>query len=53
LREGIFMKILVTGGAGYIGSITSAELVRAGHEVIIIDNLYQVISGCSTRGNLH
>jgi UDP-glucose 4-epimerase len=35
------MKILVTGGAGYIGSITSAELVRAGHEVIVIDNLYQ------------
>lgn len=35
------MKVLVTGGAGYIGSITSAELVRAGHEVIVVDNLYQ------------
>ena len=35
------MKILVTGGAGYIGSITSAELARAGHEVIVVDNLYQ------------
>ncbi len=35
------MKVLVTGGAGYIGSNTSAELVRAGHEVIVVDNLYQ------------
>lgn len=35
------MKILVTGGAGYIGSITAAELVRAGHDVIVFDNLYQ------------
>jgi UDP-glucose 4-epimerase len=35
------MKILVTGGAGYIGSITTAELIKAGHEVVVIDNLYQ------------
>jgi UDP-glucose 4-epimerase len=35
------MKILVTGGAGYIGSITSAELIEAGHEVVVLDNLYQ------------
>lgn len=35
------MKILVTGGAGYIGSIASAELLRAGHEVVVFDNLYQ------------
>lgn len=35
------MKILVTGGAGYIGSITTAELIRAGHSVIVFDNLYQ------------
>ncbi len=35
------MKVLVTGGAGYIGSITSAELLAAGHEVIVLDNLYQ------------
>lgn len=32
------MKILVTGGAGYIGSHTSVELLQAGHEVIIFDN---------------
>lgn len=32
-------KILVTGGAGYIGSHTSIELINAGHEVAIIDDL--------------
>lgn len=35
------MKILVTGGAGYIGSITTAELIAAGHQAIVFDNLYQ------------
>lgn len=35
------MKVLVTGGAGYIGSITAAELVQAGHDVVVFDNLYQ------------
>ena len=33
------MKILVTGGAGYIGSHTCIELVKAGYEVVVIDNL--------------
>lgn len=33
------MPILVTGGAGYIGSVVSEELLRDGHEVIIYDNL--------------
>ena len=33
------MKILVTGGAGYIGSHTIIELDKAGHEVVVIDNL--------------
>lgn len=32
-------KILVTGGAGYIGSHTCVELLEAGHEVVVIDNL--------------
>ena len=33
------MRILVTGGAGYIGSHTCVELLEAGHEVFVIDNL--------------
>ena len=33
------MKILLTGGAGYIGSHTAIELYSAGHEVVIVDNL--------------
>jgi UDP-glucose 4-epimerase len=35
------VKILVTGGAGYIGSVATAELVAAGHDVVVVDNLYQ------------
>lgn len=34
------MKILVTGGTGFIGSHTCVELLDAGNEVVIIDNLY-------------
>ena len=33
------MKILVTGGLGYIGSHTVVELLNIGHEVVVIDNL--------------
>ncbi|MFC6167581.1 UDP-glucose 4-epimerase GalE [Acinetobacter terrestris] len=32
-------KILVTGGAGYIGSHTCVELLNSGHEVVVLDNL--------------
>jgi UDP-glucose 4-epimerase len=32
-------KVLVTGGAGYIGSHTCIELLNAGHEVVVLDNL--------------
>ena len=34
------MNILLTGGAGFIGSHTAVELLNAGHDVIIVDNLY-------------
>ncbi len=33
------MKVLVTGGAGYIGSHTTLELLQAGYDVVVIDNL--------------
>ena len=33
------MKVLVTGGAGYIGSHTCVELLVAGHDVCIVDDL--------------
>ncbi|AXA91836.1 UDP-glucose 4-epimerase GalE [Massilia sp. YMA4] len=33
------MKILVTGGMGYIGSHTVVELAQAGHDVVVVDNL--------------
>ncbi len=33
------MRILVFGGAGYIGSHTALELIRAGEEVVVADNL--------------
>ncbi|MBR3227859.1 MAG: UDP-glucose 4-epimerase GalE, partial [Erysipelotrichaceae bacterium] len=34
------MKVLVTGGTGYIGSHTAVELIEKGHECVILDNLY-------------
>ena len=33
------MRILVTGGAGYVGSVVTEELVARGHEVVVYDNL--------------
>ena len=33
------MKLLVTGGAGYVGSVCAAHLVDAGHEVAVLDDL--------------
>lgn len=38
-NKGAQMKILVTGGCGYIGSHTVVELQNAGHDVVVIDNL--------------
>ena len=33
------MRILVVGGAGYIGSVTAADLLAAGHQVVVLDSL--------------
>src|SRR5579863_4319396 len=38
-REGCYMRVLVTGGAGYIGSVVAAQLVTAGHDVTVLDDL--------------
>jgi len=35
------MKVLITGGAGYIGSVITEELLNAGHEAIVFDSLYK------------
>ena len=43
------MKILVTGGAGYIGSHTCVELLQAGHEVVIADNFYNADRAVPSR----
>ena len=33
------MKLLVTGGAGYVGSVCAMALIEQGHEVVIVDDL--------------
>ena len=43
------MKVLVTGGAGYIGSHTCVELLGAGHEVVIVDDLSNSEAGVVER----
>ncbi len=35
------MKVLVTGGAGYIGSVVTEELLNNGHEAVVYDSLYK------------
>jgi len=52
------VRVLVTGGAGYIGSVVTEELVNDGHEVVVYDNLVKghrqaVVSGATfVEGNL-
>ncbi|HYN84405.1 MAG TPA: UDP-glucose 4-epimerase GalE [Pyrinomonadaceae bacterium] len=35
------MRVMVTGGAGYIGSVVTEELIKAGHEAVVYDSLYK------------
>jgi UDP-glucose 4-epimerase len=44
-KVGVFtkQKILVTGGSGFIGSVTVAKLIEAGHEVVVADNGYNSV----------
>ena len=42
------MRVLVTGGAGFIGSHTADRLLREGHEAVVVDNL----SRNGSRANL-
>ena len=44
------MRVLVTGGAGYIGSVVSEQLVKDGHEVVIYDNLSKGHRGAVVEG---
>ena len=43
------MNILVTGGAGYIGSHTVVELIQAGHSVVVVDDLSNAQSDVMDR----
>lgn len=53
------MRVVVTGGAGYIGSVVSEQLVSDGHEVVVYDNLSKghrdaVVAGARfVEGDLH
>ncbi|OZM74492.1 UDP-glucose 4-epimerase GalE [Amycolatopsis antarctica] len=38
-NERTAMKLVVTGGAGYVGSVCAARLIEAGHEVVVVDDL--------------
>ena len=44
------MKLLVTGGAGYVGSVVAAQLVGAGHETVVLDDLSKGHRGAVPEG---
>jgi UDP-glucose 4-epimerase len=44
------MRVLVTGGAGYIGSVVAQQLLKAGHEVMVYDNLSKGHRGAVPAG---
>jgi UDP-glucose 4-epimerase len=44
------MRVLVTGGAGYIGSVVTEELVKDGHDVVVYDNLSKGHRGAVVEG---
>src|SRR6266700_7221170 len=39
MRDSTAVRVLVTGGAGYIGSVVTAALLEDGHDVVVVDNL--------------
>ena len=47
------MKALVTGGAGYIGSVVASQLVEAGHHVVVLDDLSRGHAGAVPEGAEH
>jgi UDP-glucose 4-epimerase len=47
------MRTLVTGGAGYIGSIVAKQLLAAGHEVVVLDDLSRGHAGAVPAGAAH
>ena len=47
--ETVSRKVLLTGGAGYIGSHTALEILEAGHEVEVMDNLWAGFAGLNAH----
>jgi UDP-glucose 4-epimerase len=47
------MRILVTGGAGYVGSVVAKQLIEAGHDVVVLDDLSRGHAGALPPGAEH
>src|SRR5687767_15410308 len=47
------MKLLVTGGAGYIGSVVAQQLLDAGHDVVVLDDLSRGHAAAIPAGAAH